>query len=267
MEQLTASAQPQPVQRPQVRPQFPRQSETDALFKTPRPMFLIVFSLIAGALVYVYFVDPFVNVNLSGDSNVAEGFSAGSITSLTKSVGNMSNTVSNLPKEMDQKIDAMGKKIQKQTMNAMTSKLTSFTSQFGDVMYDSIVQPILVLLEGIGDIFLSLFSVIGAIGLKIAMLPLCLVPYMFGEIGSVIGYVYNAAIPSLIRVPIGVVYDYTLGPIFSIIGYITGISWLVGKCYSFNINGSLNAMKGDLGRIQKEFKQNFGKFDFSKIKV
>lgn len=217
------------------------------------PLFATVFTLIAFVLAYLYAIELLAP---------ADGFSS-SLSGITKSVNSMTNTVSGLPKEMDSKINAMGKNIEK----GITTKFVSFADQFGDVMYDSIVSPLLVLFEGLGRIFISLFSVIGSLGLKVAMLPMCIIPYMFGGIGSVFQRVYDAVLPSLIRTPIRVVYEYTLGPVLGFFAYITGISWILGKCYGFNISRDLNSMKSDLGQIQSDFKKNFGKFNFSKIKV
>ena len=48
---------------------------------------------------------------------------------------------------------------------------------------------------------------------------------------------------------------------------ITGFSSTINKCYSFNVNGEIDKMQNQFSNIDNAFKNDFGKLDFSKIKV
>ena len=55
--------------------------------------------------------------------------------------------------------------------------------------------------------------------------------------------------------------------IFEFIGYITGYDASVQKCYGFNVSSEVDNINSNLTKIESSFKTEFGRLDFSQIKI
>ena len=82
---------------------------------------------------------------------------------LNQQVNNMGNKIKNQTEEMGNKIkkqtEEMGKEIQKNTLNILTKKLGSIFIQIGDIFNKGIIEPILAVFNGIGNIFVQIFNI------------------------------------------------------------------------------------------------------------
>ena len=73
--------------------------------------------------------------------------------------------------------------------------------------------------------------------------------------------------PSFLRDMFSVVYKYTFAYVFEFIGYITGYTAAVKSCYGFNASDEVDNINSGFNDAQQSFSKNFGKLDFTKIKV
>jgi hypothetical protein len=179
---------------------------------------------------------------------------------LTQQVNNMGN-------EIIKKTEEMGKEIEKNTINFLTKKLGAIFIQIGDIFNKGIVEPILAVFKGIGNIFLQVFNILKEIGNKIVSLPNCIFTYAIKETLNTLDYFYNRIIPKFLRNILSFIYRYTFRYVFEFIGYITGYNDSVQKCYGFDVSSEINKMNSSLNNIGETFKNDFGRLDFSKIKI
>ena len=202
----------------------------------------------------------------------------GDIKNVTKNVEKIPDQINNIDKKLTQKVnnventvlkktEEMGKKIEKNTTNLLKDKLQSIFIQIGDIFNKGLIQPIFALFNGIGNIFIQIFNILKEIGIKIGSLPNCIITYSITEIINTLDYIYNKITPNFLKGTNSTIYKYTLGYIFGFIGYITGYTSSVERCYGFNISTQVDNINSSLNDINSSFKQNFGKLDFSKIKV
>jgi archaellum component FlaC len=214
-----------------------------------------------------------------------EGFNVNDINNMFDNIKDVSQVVGQIPKEInniddkltkqinnigdeiEKKTQAMGKEIEEKTVNILTDKLKSIFTQIGDIFNNAIINPLLALFNGIGNIFVQIFKILEEIGNKITTLPTCIFTYAIKETIDSLNYIYNKIIPNFIRKLFSFIYRYTFKYIFEFIGYITGYNESVKKCYGFNISSQVNNINSSLNNIEKTFKSDFGKMDFSKISV
>jgi hypothetical protein len=229
-------------------------------------------------------------------SKTNEGFSVndidnmfGDIKDITKTVQDIPNGIKNIDQKLTQQVtkvgsqlekqteemgkqivkktEQMGKEIEEKTVNILTDKLKSIFTQLGEIFNKGLIKPILNLFVGIGNIFMQIFGILKQIGNKIGSLPNCIITYIIkGSIDSAES-IYNKIIPNFLKNIISFVYKYTLRYIFYIIGDITGYNDSVDKCYSFNVSTNVDKINSSLSDINSSFKQDFGKLNFSEIKI
>lgn len=213
-----------------------------------------------------------------------EGFSTGDINNMFNDVKNITRTVKDVPsqiskiddkltdkvtqlgKKIEKNTQEMGKKIQENTINIVTNKLKNVFVEIGDVLNDGIVKPILQVFVGIGNIFVQIFNILKEIGNKIVSLPNCIFTYAIKSTIDTMYFFYDKIMPKFIKNIFSFIYDYTLSYIFGFIGYLTGYSDSVKKCYGFNVSTEVDKIKSNLGKIQSSFKNDFGRLNFSQIK-
>ena len=175
--------------------------------------------------------------------------------------------VNNMGDEIIKKTEKMGKEIEKNTINILTNKLGSIFTQIGDIFNKGIVDPILAVFKGFGNIFVQIFNVLKEIGNKIISLPNCIFTYAMKESLNTLDYFYDRIIPNFLRNIFSFIYRYTFRYLFEFIGYITGYSDNVQKCYGFNVSSEVDKMNSSINNIGETFKNDFGRLDFSKIKI
>jgi hypothetical protein len=73
--------------------------------------------------------------------------------------------------------------------------------------------------------------------------------------------------PNFLKNIISFVYQYTLKYILEFIGNITGYNDNVEKCYGFNVSENVDKIQSNLTDISSSFKKDFGKMNFSEIKI
>jgi hypothetical protein len=161
----------------------------------------------------------------------------------------------------------MGKEIEKKTINILTDKLKSIFTQLGDIFNKGLINPLLNLFVGIGNIFIQIFGILKQIGNKIVTLPGCIFTYAIKETIDTFEFLYNRIMPKFLKNIISFVYKYTLGYIFGFIGYITGYDDSIKKCYGFNVSTNVDKINSNMTDIYSSFKKDFGRLNFSEIKV
>lgn len=189
------------------------------------------------------------------------------VKKVTKVVGDIPDEINNINKKLTEKIDNMGKQIEKNMTNVLTKKLGSIFTQIGDIFDKGLVQPILAVFKGFGNIFVQIFGILKEIGNKIVSLPSCIVIFMIKGTINTIEYFYSKMVPKFLRNILSFIYRYTLRYLFDFIGYITGFDDSVQRCYGFNVSSEVNKMSSSLTNVGDTFKNDFGRLDFSKIKI
>ena len=195
------------------------------------------------------------------------GKMVGNIKNISNMVGEIPNKIEQKTKEIETQTQEMGKQIEQKTMNTVTQKFESVFIQFGDIFNKGIIEPILTLFKGIGNIFEQIFNILIEISNKIISLPNCIGTYIMKESINTFNFAYNKIIPTFIRNILSFIYKYTLMYVFEFIGYITGYDKSVQKCYGFNISSEVDNINSSLKTINTSFKNDFGQLDFSKIKI
>lgn len=181
--------------------------------------------------------------------------------------GKLNNFTSKVNTLVTTQIDGKLNNVINQVEDLVTNKIKKFFTQLGDVLNNGIVKPIIALFEGIGYIFVAIFDILKQIVNKLISLPGCMFIYMVNSIFETMYYIYSSIIPNFIRKPID--YMFTIF-IKTPIGYILtlfGISSISNKCYSFNVDDSIDKMNNQLSNINKAFKKDFGRLDFSSITI
>jgi hypothetical protein len=203
-----------------------------------------------------------------------EGFSLNDIDdmfddvkNMTKVVGDIPDEINNIDKKLTKQVSDMGKEIEKNTINILTNKLGSIFIQIGDIFNKGIVDPILAVFNGIGNIFVQIFNILKEIGNKIVSLPNCIFTYAIKETLNTFDYLYNKIIPKFLRNILSFIYKYTFRYVFEFIGYITGYNDSVQKCYGFDVSTEVDNINSSLNNIESSFKNDFGRLDFSQIKI
>lgn len=193
-----------------------------------------------------------------------EGFNpAKEIKKIVKRIEKTEKAVGKIPKKMEK----MGKEIQKNTLDVVTNKLKSIFTQLGDMFMEGLIIPLGNMFIGIGNVFVQIFSIIQKIGYKITSLPGCIIVFSIQSTIDTIFVIYRTITPKFIREPFSFIYNYTFRYIFEFIGWLTGYTAAVNNCYSFNVSREVDKMNSNFNDIQSSFKKNFGKLDFSKIRV
>jgi hypothetical protein len=188
------------------------------------------------------------------------------IKKINKQVKDVETFAKKVPNEI-KKMEKQIKEVEKKTTQLVSNKLKSVFTQIGNILKKGLIDPIIALFVGIGKIFVQIFYILQEIGNKIVSLPNCTITYIIKSIFDTIHYMYNKIIPRFIRKPLGFIYHYTLRYIVDFIDYLFGYSKRVEKCYKFDIDSQVKNINSNLNNINKSFTSNFGKIDFSKIKV
>ena len=239
-----------------------------------KPKIILILSISLFIIIYYIFFPK-----------ISEGFSVndidnmfGEIKDVTKTVKDIPNEIKNIDKKftqqvnnvsskLEKKTEEMGKAIEKNVISILTDKLKSIFTQLGEIFNQGLIKPILNLFVGIGNIFIQIFNILKQIGYKIGSLPNCITTYIIKGTLDTYYSIYNKIMPNFLKNIISSVYKYTLRYIFEFIGYITGYNDSVQKCYEFNISTNVDKINSNLTDINSSFKKDFGRLNFSEIKV
>ena len=230
---------------------------------------LILFLLIIILINLLINLSPFNNYQ---SKKYREGFAIPGLSDMSNTIDKLVSVADDIPKEINNikndvsnsvnKVEQVGNTI----TNEIDDKLTFFT-QFGNILNDGLVNPIIVLFEGIGYMFLAIFDILKEIANKIISLPSCILIYMFGTIIDTLYAIYAYICPNFIRKYINYIYNIIIQPPIDFILKITGFSSTINKCYSFNVNSEINKMQNQFSKINTTFKNDFGKLDFASIQL
>jgi hypothetical protein len=220
--------------------------------------------------------------------NNREGFSIPGLSDMSNTIDKLVNVADDIPKEINNikndisnsvnKVEQVGNTITNEiddklssfltkVENLVINKIKSFFTQFGNILNDGLVHPIIVLFEGIGYMFLSIFDILKEITNKIISLPSCILIYMFGTIIDTLYAIYAYICPNFIRKYINYIYKIIIQTPIDFILNITGFSSTINKCYSFNVNSEIDKIQNQFSKINTTFKSDFGKLDFTSIKL
>jgi hypothetical protein len=246
---------------------------------------LILFLLIIILINLLINLSPFNNYQ---SKKYREGFAIPGLSDMSNTIDKLVSVADDIPKEINNikndvsnsvnKVEQVGNTITNEIDDKLTSFLTkvenlvinkikSFFTQFGNILNDGLVNPIIVLFEGIGYMFLAIFDILKEIANKIISLPSCILIYMFGTIIDTLYAIYAYICPNFIRKYINYIYNIIIQPPIDFILKITGFSSTINKCYSFNVNSEINKMQNQFSKINTTFKNDFGKLDFASIQL
>lgn len=208
------------------------------------------------------------------EGNGREGFAVGDLDGLAKDVKTATSAMDKIPAQLngiETRLNAqmakMGDAIEQKTLGAVTSKFKSVFTQLGDIFDEGLVQPLLMLFTGFGQVFMQIFGILGEVGAKIVSLPGCLMTYAIHEVWGAFAFFYKLILPKFLRSMLDFVYAWTIGLVFTFVGWLTGYTDSLRRCYRFNVDKEIKAMSVSFDKIGAAFKKNFGRLDFSKIRV
>lgn len=246
---------------------------------------LILFLLIIILINLLINLSPFNNYQ---SKKYREGFAIPGLSDMSNTIDKLVSVADDIPKEINNikndvsnsvnKVEQVGNTITNEIDDKLTdfltkvenlviNKIKSFFTQFGNILNDGLVNPIIVLFEGIGYMFLAIFDILKEITNKIISLPSCILIYMFGTIIDTLYAIYAYICPNFIRKYINYMYNIIIQPPIDFILKITGFSSTINKCYSFNVNSEINKMQNQFSKINTTFKNDFGKLDFASIQL
>ena len=246
---------------------------------------LILFLLIIILINLLINLSPFNNYQ---SKKYREGFAIPGLSDMSNTIDKLVSVADDIPKEINNikndvsnsvnKVEQVGNTITNEIDDKLTSFLTkvenlvidkikSFFTQFGNILNDGLVNPIIVLFEGIGYMFLAIFDILKEIANKIISLPSCILIYMFGTIIDTLYAIYAYICPNFIRKYINYIYNIIIQTPIDFILKFTGFSSTINKCYSFNVNSEIDKMQNQFSKINTTFKNDFGKLDFASIQL
>lgn len=188
------------------------------------------------------------------------------VSSIKDEIVDSANVVKDSVNQIDNKLEDFLEKVKKTTIDIVTDKIYSVLKQIGDVFNDGLINPIVVLFKGISNIFIGIFGILKQIVDKIISLPGCILPYMIFSISSTIQSVYSSIMPNVIKNAIYTVHTYTLKYITDWFYEYLGID-KYNSCYRFGVTDEINKIESNAKEIGDVFSKDFGRLDFTKIKV
>lgn len=206
---------------------------------------------------------------------------------ITKEINNVVGTMNKLMKQVKNKIESVAKMIINK-IKEFGEKIVKMFKAFGEIIYDGIILPIAHFFAGFAKIFRELFEILMKIVHKIISLPDCMPFYMFSGMYNMMNTFYKMIVPKFIREIFKMIYKYLIVPLLKVIYYVfiyplEFILNLMGmsivkpyqqwrkktkkKCYDFNVDKQIKNMGRTFSKMAREFAQNFGRLDFSKLNV
>lgn len=169
-------------------------------------------------------------------------------------------------KKLDDKFLDIIEKVKQYTIDLVTEKIYSLLRQIGNIFKNALIDPIVILFKGIGNIFVGIFGILREISNKIISLPNCILPYIIFSITSSIKSIYLYIIPEFIINIIYTIHSYTLKYITDRLYVLLGID-SYNSCYHFGVTDEINKIEQSAKNIGDAFSNDFGRLDFSKINI
>ena len=178
----------------------------------------------------------------------------------------LNEQVTRLERTIDDKTTQIGQIIQQNVLVIFKEKIGNIFIQLGNIFKDGIVDPILEVFNGIGNIFTKVFNILKEIANKIISLPNCIFTYAIASTIDTIYFFYERITPKFLKNIFSSIYYYTFRYVFDFIGYITGYNDSYNRCYEFNVSSEVDKIQSNLVNIQSSFTKDFGRLNFSQIK-
>lgn len=193
------------------------------------------------------------------------------VGALGKKVGDGLKTIEKTTTKAIDQIDEKLKQVQKTVLDKtealVIDKIKKLFNGLGSVLYDAIVHPLRTLFAGLGNIFNQIFGILRQIGYKIVSLPGCILFYLInGTVSSIMGII-SWFVPSWIEKPIAAIWNATFGKLLDWFLGVVGYNDASRKCYGFDVDQEIDKINGSFKKIGDTFTKDFGKFNFSKIKI
>jgi predicted PurR-regulated permease PerM len=201
---------------------------------------------------------------LEGEITSATNKLEGEITSATNK---LEGEITSATNKLDQQIKSGINDLRSEMQKYVVDKFVSVFTQIGNMLKAGIIDPLTFMFVGLGNVFTQIFNIIKMVGEKIVSLPSCIFLYMFQGVLDTIYGIYMFILPNIITGPINTLYRNSLGIIINWFSDITGYTAAYNKCYKFNVNDEVDKMTQQFNQIGQKFNGDFGKIDFSKIKV
>lgn len=245
---------------------------------------LIIFLLI----IILINILPFNNDNYYINKQHMEGFSIPGLGDMSKTMDDLNSMANSIPTEINNiktdietsvnSVEKVGKNITNQiddklsnflnqVESLITTKIKRFFTQFGDILNNGIVNPIMDLFQGIGNIILAIFDILKQIADKLISLPGCILIYTVTSIVDSFYYIYASICPKFIRTPIDYIFKIIIQTPINYIISLAGLSSTINKCYSFNVQDNIDTMNTQISKINSSFKKDFGHLDFNSITI
>lgn len=189
------------------------------------------------------------------------------ITSIKTDIVDSTNVVKDSVNQIDNKLEDFLEKVKQTTIDIVTQKITSVLSQIGDIFKTALINPIVTLFTGIGGIFVGIFGILREIGNKIASLPSCIPTYGITSVYNTVHSGYTFIIPTFLKTIIGKIYDTLFKRVVDWALGVSGYTASYNKCYGFDVSGAIDKIEDSAKKIETSFTSDFGRLDFSKIKV
>lgn len=189
------------------------------------------------------------------------------ISSIKNEIKDSTNVVKDSVNQIDGKLEDFLDEVKKTTVDIVTEKITNVLKQISDIFQKGLIKPILVLFTGIGNIFVGIFGILREIGNKIISLPGCMLTYLVTGVYDTFYSVYKFIIPQFLRNILSKIYGATLKYVVDWFLSAIGYTESARKCYAFNVNSSIDTIEDSAKKIGDTFSSDFGRLDFSKIKV
>lgn len=180
---------------------------------------------------------------------------------------NSTNVVKDSVNQIDDKLEDFLKKVEQTTIDIVTEKISSVLTQIGEIFKTALIDPIVTLFVGIGNIFIGIFGILREVANKIVSLPSCILTYGITSFFNGLYSVYSYILPEVIRNVFTKIYDVLFKWFVDWFLGVTGYTDSYNKCYGFDVNSSIDKIEDSAKKISDSFSSDFGKLDFSKISI
>tara|TARA_Y100000389_G_scaffold194699_1_gene225067 strand:- start:3945 stop:4715 length:771 start_codon:yes stop_codon:yes gene_type:complete len=184
-----------------------------------------------------------------------------------REINDIVDKVNEIPKEVDKKVQKVATDIKDEVEEFFSKKIKSVFTQLGNVFKKGLIDPIFNVFIGIGSIFELIFKILLTLIDKIILLPNCILPYFIGSIEDIFKQIYNSIVPNTIKYIIYNIYSYTIKVFVDMFDNSIGYTKKKKKCYDFDIKKEVSKMNDSFKKIDQGFKKDFGRLDFGSIKI
>jgi hypothetical protein len=191
---------------------------------------------------------------------------------LDKGVNKAIDETNKITKYIDDKFNWFLGEVERQTKDIVFNKILQFFNLLGRAIKLGIIDPIMGLFIGLGNVFEIIGSIFEMIGKKILSIPACIIWYFLYSIISITYNIFHFILGDYIMSFFDKGYEYFWWPLNKfndvfLIPYLgLDIWWLYksidNKCYKFPIKKKGKEMEDEFKKMGDNFKKGFGKISF-----